>query len=1545
MAEGQSETDDSFQRFKKQGIEMELKGDKLVLYIQQCLDREERMMEREKQERRETAQREAQEKREAAEREAQEKREAAEREAQREIKLKEMELEQERLKSGLVKPEHSDKSGKTSAKINFPKLPMFNEEKDDIDSYLFRFEAHAKAVNWKESDWPIIMGTLLQGTALALYHSLCAAGSLSYNVLKQALLTKFQCSQEGFRERFRSCRPEQEESFPSFFTRLKHLFQRWTDMAGVEKDFHRLVDLILSEQILTSVSKELSVFLRERALKTAKEIVDTAECFRMAHPGKNLAKSSNTGFVAFSQNSPAGGQHDQNRGSWRGRGQTRGFGRGQNFNRSQNQDFQENTQDRNQQPGRGGFRGRGARTGQRGSSSSSGATLNCHNCGGKGHWSTQCVSETVTCTFCKRRGHLVDFCRDRQKAHLAVGQDVDPASASVGLTVDASQSEILCSVKNSHANLPISKGVVNGVQISVLRDSGATIAGVRKALVHPHQYLGTDQEVISFGGQIQTFPLAEVDVQTSFYAGPLVCCVIQEPVVDLILGNVKGVSPIPGLIVGDDRAVMASVVTRAQSQKDKQTPQKLPVHVLPEDFSVQQLKQWQKDDKTIAQFYNLAQQSQTDAQQSQYSFVFCEGVLTRQFLKKGEEIVQIVVPLKARQIVLSTAHDGLLSGHCGVRKTLIRVQNRFWWPGVTRDVRQFIQTCDTCQKVFPKGRVPDIPLSQMPMIEQPFQRVAIDIVGPITPMSAEKHRYILTVIDVSTRFPEAIPMKSIDSVSVAEALFSVFSRLGFPAELLSDNGSQFTSDMFKEFLRLLQIKQIHSSPYHAQSNGLVERFHGTLKPMLKKTVQNHPQLWHRYLPALLFACREMVNDSTGFSPFELLFGRKPRGPIDFLADSWIDANPNSQAKTTTQHVFELRNTINEMSKLAQSSVEQARKTQKHYHDKKSRQRTFQVGDEVLVLLPSSANKLLMSWKGPFKIVQCLDFDYLLEMNGKTRIFHPNMLKKYFRRENQISSSATLHTEETDIPLQEILSPDFPLSSNSEEDQSCSEVSPPVAFVGILPDSSDEFDGDESVPEIHTLSSGESFRDVHFDDNLSSHQRQQLSEVFSEFQHILTSNPGKFSLGVEHEINLSTEKPVFSRRYSLPFQALQTIKDEVQFMLDLKVIEPSRSPYSAPVVLVKKPDGSTRFCCDYRLLNKVTVPDAEPIPDHDALFAQVAQSKFFTKIDLSKGYWQIVVKESDRPKTAFQTDVGLFQWIRMPFGLATAPATFARAMRALQLGPHAINFFDDILIHSKSWSEHLLHVRDVLSKLKAAGFTARPSKIFAGFKELLFLGHVLGEGTLRPETKKVEKILQIPTPTTKRQVRALLGLVGYYRRYIPDCATILQPISDLLGGQAGRQISWTPVCQEALEKIQSLLSQKPVLRLPDFTRRFIVRTDASSVGIGGVLMQEHNDQLHPVAFVSRKLLSRESRYSTIERECLSIIWVLSKFSRYLWGRIFTLQTDHRPLTYLQSSRFRNARILRWSLALQEFSFSVLPIAGTFNVFADLLSRTAVSQSLP
>ena len=685
----------------------------------------------------------------------------------------------------------------------------------------------------------------------------------------------------------------------------------------------------------------------------------------------------------------------------------------------------------------------------------------------------------------------------------------------------------------------------------------------------------------------------------------------------------------------------------------------------------------------------------------------------------------------------------------------------------------------------------------------------------------------------------------------------------------------------------------------------------------------------------------------GFSPFELLFGRRPKGPVDFLADSWLQAENADEAKDVYEHVFELRNIIHEMGELAHDTEELSRDEQKKYRDRKCKRRTFEVGDEVLVFLGSSTKKLLREWKGPFKIVALLDFDYIVDMCGRKKVFHANMLKKFHRRE---SGSVGLSTVEGEcVPFPDIVGPDLCPQESQSVDGLVGETrfqSPEIAMVAVL-----STEGEESslcplpVRVLETKSQVEGVSQINYDPELSQDRREQLENVFAEFSDILTSNPGECKLDVVHHIRLTADKPVFRRQYPLPFTSREVIKTEVKNMLDLGVIEPSKSPYSAPVVLVPKPDGSVRFCIDYRELNKVTITDAEPIPDQEELFSRLSKSKFFTKIDLAKGYWQLTVAPEDREKTAFQTPEGLFQWVRMPFGLVSAPSSFARAMRALKLGQEAENFFDDILIHSETWEDHLVHVEGVLQKLRDAGLTARPSKVFAGYKELEFLGHMVGMGIQRPQDRKVEKILNLTVPTTKRQVRALIGLASYYRRYIRDFASKTAAISNLLSGKAPRQIKWTSECDEGLQYIKSCLSKAPVLLLADMDKPFVVRTDASSVGIGGVLLQDCEGVEHPVAYVSRKLLPQETRYSTIERECLAIVWVLSKFARYLWGREFVLQTDHKPLLYLRSGRFRNARIMRWALSLQEFQFSVESVKGTDNGFADALSRVGDEQYLP
>ena len=1530
---------DQFDTYIAQGKSLGLSGTELVQYCENCEERNRRYEEKQKEREREREEKEREREREEKERE----REREERERQMElerfriekeaaIKEAELELEVAKVKSP---PTQTKDAGSQPRVSNYPKLPTFKEATDSIDAFLYRFEAHATALKWNTDHWPVLLSAILDGQALSLYHGLCSTGPVDYQTLKDCLLAKFQCTAEGCREKFRACKPEQGEGFKSFGTRLAHLLNRWLELADCPKTFDALYDMLLCEQMFACVSKDLAVFLRERKLTKFDAILEAAECYRLAHPSKLLGRRTDPPLVSNSA-VPVSNKSQSHPGGPKGRGGGfhpglrqsvpnqvgRGcgsFGRGFSSTWG-NQPFR----GANSSRGSGSFRGRG--------SSQSIDNIDCWRCGG--------------------RGHLAVSCPSFKQAEQSQSTGSNTQAQRSGSNLKIGQAAVLCSAVDDSldlSDLDLSKGVVNGVKVTVMRDDGATTAGVKRDLVLPHQFTGSKQWVKCFG-HLDSYDVATVDVQSPYFTGQLDCCVMDDPVVDIIIGRIKG-KTVPGVsknfvpgLVGNIQAASVAV-TRSMARKEEALPKPLKGVNCPVSFSEQDLLKCQKADLSLQKLFHRADSREVcHFGGDSWIYLVIDGVLYRRFFQgssdcRGDYVDQMVVPVALRKTVLQFAHDGLLAGHCGSKRTLWKVRQRFFWPGLSKDVKSYCRSCDVCQRAEPAGRVRCVPLQFMPRIEEPFHRVAVDIVGPISPPSEDNHRYILTIIDVATRFPEAVPLRKIDSVSVSEALLTVFSRVGFPVEILSDQGTQFTSDMMKAFHRLLAVKGVHSSVYHAQSNGVVERFHGTLKPMLKKLMQSQPRLWHRYLPALLFACRECPNASTGFSPFELLFGRRPRGPLELLANVWSGKSVDAETKTVFQHLVDMKSMISDMLKLAHDSVDLARVKQKFYHDRKAVSRSFRVGDEVLVFSPTTSGKLKLQWMGPFVIMEKVGMDYRVDLGRSSKVYHPNMLKPYHRRQQDSQV-------ESRVQFADILNPDYfvqdggdiTTQDDSQGSSFGSDDSVAVANVAVVPSNQDVHE----LPEICPVeaSSKENISDVHFDANLDKSCATELKRVFEDFQDILCAEPGAYNGPVLCEVKLTSDVPVRQKQYPLPFASKQVIVDEVHKMLDLGVIEPSDSPYASPIVLVSKPDGSVRFCQDFRALNKITVFDAEPIPDPEELFTSLSDKHFFTKIDLSKGYWQLFVKPEDRYKTAFQTPLGLFQWVRMPFGLVSAPAAFARMMRQV-IGDSAINFFDDVLIANSSWKGHLTSVRAVLTKLKNAGLTARPSKIFAGFQELEFLGHVVGSGQRKPVPAKVSKILSVATPTTKRQVRSLLGLISYYRRYVPNFAALTSPISDLLAGKS-RKFVWSQVCADALRQIQEVLSSSPVLLLPDLSLPFVVRTDASSTGIGGVLLQEKDDHLHPICFVSRKLLDRETRYSTIERECLAIVWVLCKLQRYLWGQSFVLQTDHRPLAYLRSGRFQNSRIMRWALALQEFCFSVEPVAGEQNCFADLLSRSGSDQ---
>ena len=432
--------------------------------------------------------------------------------------------------------------------------------------------------------------------------------------------------------------------------------------------------------------------------------------------------------------------------------------------------------------------------------------------------------------------------------------------------------------------------------------------------------------------------------------------------------------------------------------------------------------------------------------------------------------------------------------------------------------------------------------------------------------------------------------------------------------------------------------------------------------------------------------------------------------------------------------------------------------------------------------------------------------------------------------------------------------------------------------------------------------------------------------------------------LQHTIDTGDAPPIRQSVRRLPPQRRSEVQQLLQSMLQNGVVEPSRSPWASPIVLVKKKDGSTRFCVDYRKVNGITRKDAYPLPRIDTTLDTLSGSQWFSTLDLISGYWQVHIEESDRPKTAFCTTEGLFQFRVMPFGLCNAPATFQRLMDLVLSGlqwEHCLVYLDDVIILGRTFKEHIQNIQLVLQRLREAGLKVKPSKCVFFRREVRYLGHIVSREGVSPDPSKTEKVASWPTPRSVKEVQQFLGFSSYYRRFVEDYATLAKPLHRLT--ERSSKFLWTPECQRSFDELRCRLVSPPILAHPDFSLPFTLDTDASDIGIGGVLSQVGADgKERVIAYGSRLLTKAERQYCTTRKELLAVVMFTKQYRPYLAGQQFILRTDHSSLSWLHNFRDPQGQLARWLEQLQEFNFTVVHRRGRKHTNADALSRLPCRQ---
>lgn len=1403
-----------------------------------------------------------------------------------------MELESYRLSLGKDNKWAGESEGRQLSGVgarpfdinNLRLLPPFNEK--DPDSFFVMFERVSTARGWSDGDCALLLQCVLTGKAQGAYSSLSTADSGSYVKIKSAVLKAYELVPEAYRQRFRAWEKRSGQTYVEFVRDLTTHFKRW--LAALEiTTFDDLCELVILEQFKNRLPGRIATYINEHKVASAAEAAVSADEYVLLHKDGVRERTPNRDDAGWGEHSRSTVAADQMR------SRKPGFVRFESHSR---RNFD--------------------------------SSRSCNYCHEKGHWKADCPGLSK-----HRGGH----------------PNVKPAAAAVPVvtgcaSVGCSEPDVL------EAYAPfIRSGFVSlggsdvKVPVTILRDTGAYDSYMIESVLPLSVETDSGDRILSRGMGLTVLPVPvhRVVLDCELIQGEVAVGVRPAfPIegVQFILGNglaggriwddvppAPVVTHCPVSTTPDCSSIEipedfpACVVTRAMSKAEPGLTDEergdadfetLSLSNFPLSVPQSELLQEQIGDLSLKELFERVL-SAAEIKSAASGYFLRNGLLFRKWIGVnsdcvGDAIFQLVVPAKFRPLVLKIAHDE--SGHFGVRKTYLNILKHFFWPRVKRDVAVYIKTCQVCQLTGkPNQRVKSAPLQPIPAISQPFEYLIVDCVGPL-PCAKSGSKYLLTVMCQSTRYPAAYPLRSITTKAVVRALTQFISVFGIPKIIQSDQGSNFSSHMFGQVLKCLRIKHNQSSAYHAQSQGALERFHQTLKSLLRAYCTELDRDWEEGLPWLMLAAREAVQEGTGFSPNDLVFGHVVRGPLAVLKDDWVDAEP---PKNLIDFVNGFRHRLFVAGGRARDKLQMSQSKMKGNYDRHTERREFSPGDQVLALMPIVGSPFQAKYTGPYTVIEKItDLNYFIATPGRRKskqLCHVNLLKPFYSRG---------------------------MGSGQTEEGVC-----PALAVGSM-----ALIHEDGVPEpddsllCGRLKNSESLSNL---DRLLSHlpesKRCELTNLVRKFPCLFGDVPSRTDW-VEHDIEVGDAQPIKQRFYRMSPEKRQHLDSEVKYMVENNIAVPSNASWASPCILVPKQDKTPRFCTDMRKVNSVTKPDSFPLPRMEDCVDSVGAAKFVSKFDLLKGYWQVPLSKRAQEISAFITPTGLYSYTVMPFGLRNAPATFQRLMNRVVSGLEGCSvYLDDLVIYSDTWHSHLQRIRALFERLEEARLTINLAKCEFARATVTYLGRVVGQGRVAPVQVKVMAIEKFPRPTTKKELQRFLGLVGYYRIFCRNFSTVVFPLTELLKTRV--KFVWSVECQQAFDNVKTVLCSSPVLAAPRFDRTFLLQVDASQVGAGAVLMQgDDQGVMRPVSFFSRKFNGYQFNYSVIEKEALALVWALQHFEVYVGGCApLVVYTDHNPLTFLRSLRCPNQRLMRWALFLQGYDLDIRHIKGSDNTVADALSR--------